>query len=115
VHPNVAEMSRCGARYAESIRTWQNRASRVVRKNVGFVDCHASHFFHGSKRRRGYGERWKILRDEDFDPTRDLFRNADGIWQLETSRIRLRDEIRRYFASRSEDAGVLEPGEAPTW
>lgn len=110
-HPNVAELTRCGVRYAESIKAWQDRAARAARKNVGVVDCHAIHHFHGSKQNRGYGVRWKILRDQDFDPYHDLHRDAQGIWQLRPDRIALRDEIRRYFDSRTEDDPTLKEGD----
>jgi hypothetical protein len=110
-HPNVAEMTLCGQRYAESIRVWQSRAANAVRKRVGAVRCHAIHHFHGSKQRRGYGERWKILRDFDFDPHRDLCPDARGVYQLSPERIGLRDEIRRYFDSRGEDDPSLMPGD----
>jgi hypothetical protein len=111
VHPNVAEMTKCGAKYAESIRVWQNRAARAVRRNVGCVDCHAIHHFHGSKKLRGYGERWKILRDHDYDPTTDVFRDFQGLFQLTPEKPALRDDIRRYFASRTEDSTHLYPGD----
>jgi len=111
VHPNVAEMTKCGERYAESIRTWQSRAARAVRQNIGVVDCHAIHHFHGSKHHRGYGERWKILRDNDFNPHTDIHRDSHGVWQLNREKTKLRDEIRRYFDSRSEDSTQLMPGD----
>jgi hypothetical protein len=110
-HPNVAETTRCGARYAESIKLWQDRAARTVRRNVGCVDCHAVHHFHGSKRLRGYGERWKILRDHDYDPTADVFRDAQGLYQLTDRKPAFRDAVRRYFSSRGEDSTQLFPGD----
>jgi hypothetical protein len=75
----------------------------AVRRNIGYVDCHALHHFHGSKQLRGYGERWKILRDHNYDPARDVYRDSQGILQLRPDRIGLRDDIRRYFDSRTED------------
>lgn len=110
-HPNVAEMTRVGEPYAQSIRNWQNRAARAVRKNVGYVNCHAIHYFHGSKQRRGYGERWKILRDNAYDPAKDVYYDANGVLQLHPDRITLRDDIRRYFDSRTEDDISILPGD----
>lgn len=110
-HPNVAETSQCGVRYAESIKNWQRRAARATRRNVGVVDCHALHYFHGSKKLRGYGERWKILRDNDYDPSRDIFRDSHGVLQLDSDRIKLRDDLRRYFDSRTEDDISFHPGD----
>lgn len=102
-HPNVAETTACGVPYADSIKNWQRRASRAMRRNIGVVDCHALHYFHGSKKLRGYGERWKILRDNNYDPTRDVYRDSHGVLQLDPDRVELRDDLRRYFDSRTED------------
>ncbi len=61
------ESSRCSAPYMEAIRNWQDRAA-ILNRNIGCVENHAIHHFHGSKVSRGYGERWKILRDQSFNP-----------------------------------------------
>jgi hypothetical protein len=98
-HPEITE---CGAKYVESIQIWQKRAA-ALRRNIGCVPCHATHYWHGSRKRRGYGDRWQILRDHDFDPLRDIYRDSNGIYQLSPERIKLRDEIRAYFRSRNED------------
>lgn len=111
VHPQVAEMTHCGQHYADSIKAWQNRAAKATRKNIGVVNCHMIHHWHGSKQARGYGTRWKILRDNDFNPYIDLFRDANGFYQLNPDRIRLRDDIRKYFNSRIEDNISLLPGD----
>ncbi|HLX45138.1 MAG TPA: hypothetical protein VKR43_16945 [Bryobacteraceae bacterium] len=109
--PNPApEATRCSRGYMEAIRRWQNRAA-VVQQNIGCVENHAIHHFHGSKVLRGYGERWKILRDQDFNPEFDLVRDWQGIWQLAGNKPRLRDEIRAYFRARNEDDPGLRGGE----
>jgi hypothetical protein len=109
VHPQVDEMKKCGLRYVESIKTWQNRAATIVKQNIGAVDCHAIHHFHGSKVLRKYGERWKILRDTDFNPYTDLYKDSQGLYQLTKDKIELRDSIRRYFQERNEDDISLRP------
>jgi hypothetical protein len=107
LHPQTNELTKCGRAYANSIKIWQNRAAAALRKNVGVVDCHAIHHFHGSKSKRGYPDRWKILRDQDFDPQRDLHRDWQGLYQLAPHRIGLRDGIRGYFRSRNEDGNEI--------
>jgi hypothetical protein len=57
--------------------------------------------------KRGYPDRWKILRDQDFDPQRDLHRDWQGLYQLAPHRIGLRDGIRGYFRSRNEDGNEI--------
>jgi len=108
-HPPSAELDRVGRPYAEAIRVWQRRAQRAVRQNVGYVDCHVLHHFHGSKHRRGYTTRWTVLRDHAFDPYRDLFPDAQGLYRLTPDKPGLRDAVRRYFLSRSEDSTALYP------
>ncbi len=97
--------------YATSIMTWQERAARATLRDIGCVDCHAIHHWHGSKSRRGYGTRWKILFDNNYDPYTDLFRDSQGVYQLRPERIKLRDDIRKYFLSRSEDDQALLAGD----
>lgn len=96
------ESTRCSHGYVEAVRRWQERA-RVLKGNIGYVENHAIHHFHGSKVFRGYGERWKILRDHDFNPSKDIVRDWQGVWQLAGNKPGLRDEIRRYFRARNED------------
>lgn len=110
-HPQTAELVQCGVNYAKSIKAWQNRASIVTRKNIGYVNCHAIHHWHGSKKQRGYGTRWKILKDNDFNPYVDLYRDVNGIYQLNPDKWKLRDEIRKYFMSRNEDDISLREGD----
>ena len=103
-HPDT---SQCGEAYRRHIRVWQERA-KVANRDIGYVDCHAVHHFHGHKNKRGYNWRWQILRDHGFDPETDIYRDWQGLWQLTPGKPGLRDDIRRYFRSRNEDAiGVL--------
>jgi hypothetical protein len=104
------EANRCSRGYVEAVRRWQNRAA-VLKQNIGCVENHAIHHFHGSKVFRGYGDRWKILRDQDFNPEMDLVRDWQGIWQLAGNKPKLRDEIRAYFRARNEDDPGLQGGE----
>ncbi len=107
-HPDVKH---CSRGYIEAIQHWQQRATQAIRQNIGVVNCHAIHHFHGSKKRRGYGVRWKILRDNLFDPRTDIYRDWQGIYQLTPDKIKLRDDLRRYFLSRVEDDIGMYPGD----
>jgi hypothetical protein len=89
--------------YFDSVRHWQARAASAIRGNIGVVDCLAIHHWHGPMGRRGYGTRDQILVDHAFDPTVDVFRDWQGLLQLTPAKPRLRDAVRRYFLSRSED------------
>lgn len=110
-HPQTKELVDCGHQYANSIKIWQTRAAKAVRQNVGCVDCLGIHNWHGSKQNRGYGTRWKILKDCDYNPYVDVFKDHQGVLQLTQNKPLLRSEIRRYFNSRSEDDLSLKSGD----
>ena len=88
--------------YRKAIIAWQNNAAKL-KKNIGYVDCHAIHHFHGSKTKRAYSSRDQILVRNKFAPTTDLRPDYQGIYQLTGDKPGLRDDIRRYFLSRTED------------
>lgn len=90
------------ADYRNSIMAWQHKAAGL-NKNISYIDCTAIHGFHGSKARRGYSSRDEILARNRFSPTTDLIKDWQGIYQLTREKPALRDAIREYFLSRSED------------
>jgi hypothetical protein len=100
------------ADYRASISAWQRNAAKL-KKNIGYVDGFAVHHFHGSKVRRAYSHRDLILVRHQFAPTTDLRADWQGIYQLTPDKPALRDEIRRYFLSRTEDDPNLYGSEKP--
>lgn len=101
--PEVSQMRGAGAAYSDYIRTWQARANREFRHNIGVLENYVTHHFHGPKALRQYGERWKILQANDYNPYVDIYPDWQGLYQLTPEKPRLRDGIRRYFSVRSED------------
>lgn len=89
--------------YVQYVRAWEKQAS-VLKQNVGYVDCFAIHGFHGPMVKRGYSTRNSILIREQYSPVTDVMHDWQGVLQLSPTKPRLRDSIRRYFLSRSEDA-----------
>ena len=83
---------------------FQERCEKFVKRSIGYVHGTILHHFHGNKADRQYQDRWQILIKNDFDPLRDIIKNSRGLWQLEGSKIKLRDEIIRYFRQRNEDS-----------
>ena len=107
---SAPESRLCSEPYMEAVQRWQDRAA-VLKGNIGYIENHAVHNFHGSKVFRAYGDRWKILRDHNFDPLTDIMRDWQGIWQLTGNKPKLRDDIRGYFRSRNEDDPTLRGSE----
>ncbi len=89
--------------YVESIKRWQRRAWRNIKGNIGCVDNHAVHHWHGSKTQRFYASRPKILATHGYDPLEDIQRDYQGLYVLSGNKPKFRDAIRAYFASREED------------
>jgi hypothetical protein len=99
------ETKNCG--YVSHLLEWQERCNRWIKKDVGFVSGSLYHYWHGSKKDRGYVSRWKILVDNQYNPDKDIKPDAQGLFQLETwseRQIKLRDQIRSYMRSRNEDS-----------
>lgn len=97
-------------RYTNDYRGyWEHKqalAEKWIKRDVGFVRGLYTHHFHGKIVNRGYNTRENILIDGKFSPHKDLKRDHQGLWQLETwdpRQIWMRDRIRQYFRFRSED------------
>jgi hypothetical protein len=104
------EMRRCGPGYTGPILAWCERA-RSIEKNIGCLDNHATHAFHGPYAARSYGDRWRILVENDVNIATDVSRHWQGVWRLNGNKPKLRDDIRAYFLSRNEDDPNLGPTE----
>lgn len=103
-HPDVSEG------YKDYLFRWQERANIYLKRNLGYVPMVVRHLFHGAKKHRFYGQRWRILVDYQFNPYTDLKVDASGVYQLivENDRqIALRDALYKYFRSRQEDSNSL--------
>lgn len=88
--------------YVKAINDWSTRAAGL-KGNIGYVECHAIHHWHGPMNKRGYGHRPAILKRNAFDPYVDMHKDHQGLWRLAGNKPRLRDEIRAYFRQRNED------------
>lgn len=83
---------------------WQSDACRVTHgDDIGFVKGTISHFFHGKKSNRKYRERWEIQIDNEYDPTKDLGYDSQGLTYV-LSKPKLLADLRDYFRARQEDS-----------
>lgn len=87
---------------AAHYRTWASRFHRDA-DGIGYTEGGVYHLWHGSLEKRRYFERGEILRSENFDPTRDIARSADGCWRWRSDKPDLHRRVREYFASLDED------------
>ena len=93
--------------YLSPLLLWQERAAHHVCGNIGYVPGTIEHAWHGSKDRRRYVDRWDVLVRHRFDPTTDLKRNTDGVFELAGNKPELRRDIDAYFRQRDEDSNTL--------
>jgi hypothetical protein len=89
--------------YVQYIRAWQERASAALTGNIGYVDGFAVHHYHGPVSKRGYSTRDEILIQNEYSPLHDVYPDWQGVLQMGVQKPKLRDDVRSYFLSRSED------------
>jgi hypothetical protein len=90
--------------YKKHLQIWEDRATKHIRKNVGYMPGTIFHHWHGSKVNRFYTSRWKILTSHQYNPETDLKKDWQGLYTLSDQGIRMRNDIRAYFRSRNEDS-----------
>jgi len=87
--------------YKKSILEFQ-KVARTLK--LGYVPGVIRHFFHGSKKNRKYGDRWKILTKYQYDPYIHLEKNEFGMLSPTPACPKgLLKEIIHYFQARKED------------
>lgn len=94
--------------YIDTVLAWQKNAFHNIGQNIGHVPLTIEHSWHGSKVKRGYVDRWKILTRHKFDPLTDVKKNWQGVLELTCKKHGLRHDIDRYFRSRNEDANSID-------
>lgn len=89
--------------YKELLKIYQERCLKYINKNIGYVPGSLIHYFHGAKENRRYKDRWKILVEHQFQPSKHLKRDWNGLYQLTDENPELVKDIREYFRQRNED------------
>ena len=82
-----------------------NYEKQMKRFRVGYVPGVIRHHYHGSKKNRGYENRWKILINHEYDPDKHVTHDENGLLIPTTECPKaMLQEIRDYFFSRLEDS-----------
>jgi hypothetical protein len=98
--------SQVHSEYKQSILEYQKRLQGL---RLGYVPGVIRHYYHGSKRKRYYHERWKILVKHNYSPQLHITKNSDGILvPTKECPEELLSDILEYFKSRDEDEGLKE-------
>jgi hypothetical protein len=87
--------------YINSIFEFEKK-TKLLR--IGYVPGVIRHYYHGSKKNRNYGNRWKILVDNHYNPAKHISRDENGII-VPSSQCpnTLLTSIMDYFKSRNDD------------
>ena len=86
------------------IDKWNSLINAYVNKRVGYINGTVVHNWHGAKSKRGYNWRWNILKNHQFDPTKDLYKDLSGIYHISPDKLTILDDLESYFESRDEDS-----------
>ena len=87
--------------YINSIKKYEEKIKTL---RFGYIPGVIRHYFHGSKVNRKYNDRWKILIDHSYEPSKYVTYNDDGLL-ITTQEFPqgLKDDILNYFKGRNED------------
>jgi hypothetical protein len=93
------------AAYRHALLEYQQRCDEFLRGNIGAIKGTIVHYWHGRQVDRRYEDRWSVLIDNGFDPTKHIRANRYGVWDwVEHYGTGHRDASRRYFSGRNDDA-----------
>lgn len=86
----------------KDITDWSANFHAAMQGQVSYVDGTITHLEHGSKEDRQYLERLMIPKEHNFSPC-DL-RLEGGVWEWNSPKHKMHEQIREYFYSRKEAA-----------
>jgi hypothetical protein len=87
--------------YKRTVEEFQKKM-RTLR--LGYTPGVLRHHYHGSKQRRGYNDRWKILTENNYEPLQHVSYDKNGLLIPTISCPQdILDRIKVYFYDRQED------------
>lgn len=90
--------------YREACEDWERKAFHATAGLVGFTPGRLEHHWHGSKVRRQYWNRWRILLENHFDPKHDLAYDSQGVLVLcGKNKYAIEHAVMAYNRQRCED------------
>jgi len=89
--------------FVRKLVEWEKKAKRYVNGNIGYVPVSIKHNWHGEKANRKYVDRWMILEDNNFNPSKDLYKDENGLYVIREGNQQLIDQLIAYFKERNED------------
>lgn len=87
----------------EDFCQWRKKCFSLVMGNVFYTKGNLIHLWHGKFKNRKYDEIKLLLKDNDFNPLKDITKNYDGFWQWHCDKKILIKSVNKYFYLRNED------------
>lgn len=82
---------------------WAQAFFADVRGIIGYVPGLTLHLWHGQPVNRQYSSRETIHKRHNFNPATDLRLNEQGVWEWNSDKPRMHQDVNAYFISRRED------------
>lgn len=90
--------------FKESLKSWQAKADKHIKGNIGFIYGTCMDYWHGKSENRGYEKRWDIMCYHQFDPVLDLVVEESGLYGFAGNKIELERDLRLSTMQRNEDS-----------
>lgn len=88
--------------WTDEFLEWKSRQLPRVKSQIGCVNGHAYHLFHGTRENRQYLSRVDILKRHDFT-VKDIRIGDNVLWEWATDKPGLHRDVAEYFRARKED------------
>lgn len=86
---------------------FQGLCDKYIQRNVGVIPGVANHYWHGTYQKRGYGSRWNMICDHQFDPYADIYLAANGLYQFTGNKPDFEQDLRLSMIGRNDDENTI--------
>lgn len=97
--------SKMNEEWFKHYKKWANKSYEMVKGSVSYVSGDITHLYHGEILNRKYNNRYELLSDNNFNPTKDMYKNNKKLWQLKNKDIK--KGMKEYFVDRNEDDNII--------
>ena len=109
VHTYYLENGNTPAAFTAMLDEWQAKCDQYIKRNVGYIDGVANHFWHGNYDNRGYNTRWDIICFHQFDPYNDIVLTGNGLYGFAGNKPDFVQDLRLSMIARNDDENTIVP------
>ncbi len=85
------------------IINWKSEIFKKAKNSVYYTNGNILHLWHGFITHRKYNKRYDILVKNGFDQQKDIRKNKDGLWEWNSDKPNMHNEMKKLFLLRKED------------